>query len=219
MGCANSKNVSANESLVVGGVASGQGQSAMRPESDIEAFREVRHFHRTPCHLGHSAIRHHFASLDKRRRPRRGDGVACRAGCACARGRRRVSCVCSASAASAAVPCPLSAHALSHSHSFASLAPYLPQPLPPILSDVAAQDLFKRVGRAHTYNPGETMIQQGKFSDSAIFIRKGTVNIIKDTKQVAQRGKGDLIGEVSRPTLSHRTAHVAACAMTCRTHE
>ena len=97
-----------------------------------------------------------------------------------------VSCVCSASAASA-VPCPLSAHALALSLFC------LPRSLPPPTSSpnlvrCGGAGFFKRVGRAQ-YNPGETMIQQGKFSDSD-FIRKGTVNIIKDTKQVAQRGKG-----------------------------
>ena len=35
-------------------------------------------------------------------------------------------------------------------------------------------------------------------SDSAIFIRKGTAQILKGKKEVAKRTKGDLIGEVSR---------------------
>ena len=53
------------------------------------------------------------------------------------------------------------------------------------------------MGRPHTYGAGEALIEQDKASDSAIFIRKGTANIVVASKTVAQRSKGDLIGEMT----------------------
>ena len=59
------------------------------------------------------------------------------------------------------------------------------------------ETLFRDVGVPKTYKDGEAMITEGQASDSAIFIRKGTATILKGTKEVAKRSKGDLIGEMT----------------------
>jgi len=66
-------------------------------------------------------------------------------------------------------------------------------------NDVEAfrEKLFASVGQPVSFNSGDILITEGKTSDSAIFIRKGTCKILKGTKEVAQRTKGDLIGEMT----------------------
>jgi len=62
------------------------------------------------------------------------------------------------------------------------------------------EKLFASVGEARTYADGEVVIEEGKASDAAIFIKKGTVSVKKGGpagKEVAKRGKGDLIGEMT----------------------
>jgi len=66
-------------------------------------------------------------------------------------------------------------------------------------NDVEAfrEKLFASVGQPASFQPGEFLISEGKASDSAIFIRKGTCKVLKGTKDVATRAKGDLIGEMT----------------------
>ena len=63
-----------------------------------------------------------------------------------------------------------------------------------------AQKLFQSVGTATSFAPGETIIEAGKASNSAVYIRKGTAKVLtggSGTKEVAKRGKGQLIGEMT----------------------
>jgi len=59
------------------------------------------------------------------------------------------------------------------------------------------EKLFADVGAPTTFNAGQKMIEEGKTSESAIYIRKGTAKAFKGQKEVATRGKGDLIGEMT----------------------
>lgn len=59
------------------------------------------------------------------------------------------------------------------------------------------EKLFADVGAPTTFNAGQKMIEEGKTSESAIYIRKGTAKLLKGQKEVATRGKGDLIGEMT----------------------
>ena len=66
-------------------------------------------------------------------------------------------------------------------------------------SDVEAfrEKLFANVGVEASYKPGDVIIEEGKASDNAIYIRKGTTVVLKKGKEVAKRVKGDLIGEMT----------------------
>ena len=66
-------------------------------------------------------------------------------------------------------------------------------------ADVEAfrEGLFSKVGTPMSYNPGSVIISEGKSSNCAIYIRKGTTVLTKKGKELAKRGKGDLIGEMS----------------------
>jgi len=66
-------------------------------------------------------------------------------------------------------------------------------------TDVEAfrEKLFADVGQARTYNAGDLIIEEGKLSENAVYIRKGTALVLKKAKEVAKRGKGDLIGEMT----------------------
>jgi len=59
------------------------------------------------------------------------------------------------------------------------------------------EKLFSQVGEQRTYAAGETIIAEGKTSDSAILIRKGVAKVVKKGKEVAERKKGDLVGEMT----------------------
>ena len=61
------------------------------------------------------------------------------------------------------------------------------------------EKLFASVGSVSTYKSGEKLITEGQTSEAAYFIKKGSVSLRKEgsAKEVAKRGKGDLIGEMS----------------------
>lgn len=66
-------------------------------------------------------------------------------------------------------------------------------------TDVEAfrEKLFAQVGESKSYAAGEMIIEEGKASENAILIRKGEAKVIKKGKEVAMRGKGSLVGEMT----------------------
>ena len=68
---------------------------------------------------------------------------------------------------------------------------------PDIDVEAFREKLFANVGVEASYKPGDVIIEEGKASDNAIYIRKGTTVVLKKGKEVAKRVKGDLIGEMT----------------------
>lgn len=67
------------------------------------------------------------------------------------------------------------------------------------LSSETTKALFEKLGCKKTFQDGELLIEEGSASSSAIFIVSGAVSLKKASsdKEIARRGAGDLIGEMS----------------------
>jgi len=67
------------------------------------------------------------------------------------------------------------------------------------LSSETTKALFEKLGCKRTFQDGELLIEEGSASSSAIFIVSGAVSLKKASsdKEIARRGAGDLIGEMS----------------------
>ncbi len=59
------------------------------------------------------------------------------------------------------------------------------------------EELFQRCGQHTAFNNTDAIIEEGKPSESAIYIKKGNVLLKKSNKEIARRGAGDLIGEMT----------------------
>mmetsp|Transcript_13813 Transcript_13813/g.42046 ORF Transcript_13813/g.42046 Transcript_13813/m.42046 type:complete len:1038 (+) Transcript_13813:202-3315(+) len=66
-------------------------------------------------------------------------------------------------------------------------------------NDDFREQLFAQLGTSKRFMPGEVLIEEATASDAAIYIRKGTVSLRKhdNTKELARRGKGDIVGEMT----------------------
>jgi len=66
-------------------------------------------------------------------------------------------------------------------------------------NDDFREQLFAQLGASRRFLPGEVLIEEATTSDAAIYIRKGSVSLRKraSEKEIARRGKGDIIGEMT----------------------
>jgi len=65
--------------------------------------------------------------------------------------------------------------------------------------EILKEKIFASVGKKEQFKAGETLIEEAKASDQCYYILKGTVSLKKQgaSKEVAKRGKGDVIGEMT----------------------
>jgi len=82
----------------------------------------------------------------------------------------------------------------------------------PLFSD-ASDDELKRVAlfaESKEIPKGETVIQEGGFSNELLAIEDGKAEVSRDGKKVAELGKGDIFGEAGMLDDSMRSATVTA---------
>ena len=58
-------------------------------------------------------------------------------------------------------------------------------------------ELFKKAGHTHHIKPGHVLIEQGKESESLFLVVSGELVLKRGTKELARRGVGQLLGEMS----------------------
>lgn len=106
------------------------------------------------------------------------------------------------SAPSKPAPSPLSAAAKASSPDSRRFAPSLSQGLA-MTSESAAlgfrEKLFASCGTPETYNAGEAIIEEGRESGCAVFIKEGEAVLRKkgSSTELARRKMGDMIGEMT----------------------
>jgi CRP-like cAMP-binding protein len=66
-------------------------------------------------------------------------------------------------------------------------------------NDDFREQLFAQLGTSRRFMPGEVLIEEATASEAAIYIRKGTVSLRKkdSVKELARRGKGEIVGEMT----------------------
>jgi NADH dehydrogenase FAD-containing subunit/uncharacterized membrane protein YphA (DoxX/SURF4 family) len=89
----------------------------------------------------------------------------------------------------------------------------------PFRNDIAVltPDRTERLSQAY-FHPGDELMREGESGDTAFIIQSGTVGVYQGEKRVAQRGRGDILGELALIHDAPRTATIRCdteVAVTC----